>query len=159
MLLLMDPVEYRNKLSHAYEGFMHETSVITSEERERQNLNPAREERLQYLFSWTLLLGVIFNVVISFRTVRIFSQRIMRRLIVLTDNCRRFAERKPLHEPVGGHDEIGDLDLHVHEMANKVRLAEQKRDEYVQMVNHDLRRRWLLFKPFLPAFSKGYMET
>jgi signal transduction histidine kinase len=60
-----------------------------------------------------------------------------------------------LHEPVGGHDEIGDLDLHVHEMANKVRYAEQKRDEYVQMVNHDLRAPLAAIQTVLAGILKG----
>jgi signal transduction histidine kinase len=155
MLLLMDPVEYRHKLSHAYEGFMSETSAVTREERERENLNPAREERVQTLFSWTLLIGVIFNIAISFLMVRLFSRKITRRLIILTGNCRRFAERKQLHEPVGGHDEIADLDLHIHEMADEVRSAEQMRDQYVQMVNHDLRAPLAAIQTILAGTLKG----
>jgi signal transduction histidine kinase len=87
--------------------------------------------------------------------VRQFSRRITQRLVVLTDNCRRFAERKELHELVGGHDEITDLDLRVHEMANKVRSAEQKRDEYVQMVNHDLRAPLAAIQTILAGTIKG----
>jgi signal transduction histidine kinase len=155
MLLLMDPMEYRHKLSHCYEKFMGESSALVDEERARQKMNPAQEERLQNAFSWTLLIGVIFNIVISALMVRQFSRRITQRLVVLTDNCRRFAERKELHELVGGHDEIADLDLRVHEMANKVRSAEQKRDQYGQMVNHDLRAPLAAIQAILAGTMKG----
>jgi signal transduction histidine kinase len=155
MLILMDPVEYRHKLSKAYAGFMAQTTEVANEERERQNLNPAREERVQTLLSATLLIGVIFNVIISFLMVRLFSRSITRRLTILTDNCRLFVERKSLNQRVDGHDEITDLDLHIHEMANTVRGAEQKRDEYVQMVNHDLRAPLAAIQTILAGTGKG----
>lgn len=155
MLLLMDPTEYRRKLSHAYGGFMAETSAVTKEERERESLNPAREERAQALIAWNLLGWVTFNIVLSLIMVRVFSRRITRRLTTLTDNCRRFAQRKELNKPVGGHDEIADLDVHIHAMADEVRGAERKRDEYVQMVNHDLRAPLASIQTVLAGTLKG----
>jgi signal transduction histidine kinase len=155
MLILMDPTEYRHKLSQAYEGFMSQTTAVANEERARQNLNPAREERVQTLLSWFLLSGVAFNIVLALFMLRHFSRRITQRLTILTDNCRLFVARKHLNRPVGGHDEIADLDVHIHEMADTVRGAEQKRDEYVQMINHDLRAPLAAIQTILAGTGKG----
>ena len=155
MLLLMDPVVYRRDLSNATGNFVNETTAIADEEKEKQNHNPGREERLHLVLSWTLALGVLLNVAISFIMVRIFSRRITERLGVVTDNCRRFVARNQLNEPVGGQDEIADLDLHIHDMANVVRAAEIKRDEYVQMVNHDLRAPLAAIQTILAGTLKG----
>jgi signal transduction histidine kinase len=87
--------------------------------------------------------------------VRFFSDRITTRLAVLTDNCRRFVARQNLNSPIFGGDEIANLDSHIHEMARKVRSAEQKRDEYVQMVNHDLRSPLAAIQTVLAGTLKG----
>ncbi len=155
MLILMDPTEYRHKVASAYQGFMNETIAVAKEERERQNRSPANEQRIQTAFAWTLLIGIMINILVSLFMVRVFSLRITRRLSILTDNCRRFVKRQALNNPVGGNDEIADLDLHVHEMANDVRMAEQKRDEYVQMVNHDLRAPLTAIQTVLAGTMKG----
>lgn len=155
MLVLMDPVEYRHKLTAAYQGFFSETGAISREEKERQNLSPAVEEKQRQLLSLILLAGVTINIFISLAMVRFFSNKITRRLSILTDNCRRFVDRRNLNHLVGGQDEIADLDVHIHDMADEVRNAEQKRDEYVQMVNHDLRAPLAAIQTILAGTAKG----
>jgi signal transduction histidine kinase len=60
-----------------------------------------------------------------------------------------------MHELVGGRDEIADLDAHIHDMVTTVRTAEQRRDEYVQMVNHDLRSPLTAIQTTLASTMKG----
>ncbi|HEY9775366.1 MAG TPA: ATP-binding protein [Planktothrix sp.] len=155
MLVLMDPAVYKQKLRDAYQGFFAETGAIAREEQERQSLNPAVEERERDFLSYVLLGGVAMNVVVTLWMASFFSQRVTRRLTVLTDNCRKFVERKELNKAVGGHDEIADLDSHIHEMVDTVRSAERKRDEYVQMVNHDLRSPLAAIQAVLANTAKG----
>jgi len=68
-----------------------------------------------------------------------FSRGLTRRLSILSDNATRFAKREQLHAVMRGTDEIADLDGVFHEMADSLRLAERRKQEFMGMISHDLR--------------------
>lgn len=68
-----------------------------------------------------------------------YNRHLTERLSILADNAYRFANREPLNELVSGGDEISDLDKTFHDMADSLRLAEQRKQEFVSMISHDLR--------------------
>jgi signal transduction histidine kinase len=155
MMILMDPMIYRRDLSQALAAFINETTSIAEEQKAKQQQNARRDEKFHQLVGMTLMFGIGLNIIISLLMVHIFSRRITSRLAIVSDNCRRFVARTSLHEPVGGSDEIADLDLHIHDMEKTVRAAEQRRDEYVQMVNHDLRSPLTAIQTILAGTMKG----
>jgi signal transduction histidine kinase len=155
MMILMDPMIYRRDLSQALAAFINETTSIAEEQKAKQQQNARRDEKFHQLVGMTLMFGIGLNIIISLLMVHIFSRRITSRLAIVSDNCRRFVARTTLHKPVGGYDEIADLDLHIHDMEKTVRAAEQRRDEYVQMVNHDLRSPLTAIQTILAGTMKG----
>jgi signal transduction histidine kinase len=155
MMILMDPVVYRRDLSQSLAAFINETTAIAEEQKVKHEINSRRDQKFHQLVNMTLLFGIALNIIISLLMVHIFSRRITSRLAIVSDNCRRFVARTHLHEPVGGRDEIADLDLHIHDMEKTVRAAEQRRDEYVQMVNHDLRSPLTAIQTILAGTMKG----
>lgn len=67
------------------------------------------------------------------------SKQLTDRLSVLAANTNRFARREELHTRLGGEDEIARLDAAFHEMVFLVRQSEERKQEFVSMISHDLR--------------------
>jgi signal transduction histidine kinase len=87
--------------------------------------------------------------------VRFFAQGITNRMTTLIDNYRRFGQKRLLLSPVGGDDEIADLDENFHIMAKKLTLAEERKKLYTQMINHDLRAPLAAIQGTLAVALKG----
>jgi signal transduction histidine kinase len=68
-----------------------------------------------------------------------FLSRVVRRLDVLRDNTRRFAEGKALKQPLSGRDELAQVDQAFHEMAASLEEQRQENEMFVYSVSHDLR--------------------
>jgi len=63
-----------------------------------------------------LLLSIIGTVALAFFTTSLVT----RRLAHLADNSRRIAQGQKLREPIPGTDEIAELDLNLHKMAEGI---------------------------------------
>ncbi len=63
-----------------------------------------------------LLLSIIGTVALAFLTTSLVT----RRLAHLADNSRRIAQGQKLREPIPGTDEIAELDLNLHKMAEGI---------------------------------------
>ena len=68
-----------------------------------------------------------------------FSNNVTRRLSVLAENSRLLGRKEELKPLVGGDDEISELDETFHDMASLLKRAEQRKQEYISMISHDLR--------------------
>jgi signal transduction histidine kinase len=68
-----------------------------------------------------------------------FSRSITQRLRILGDNALRVARKEPLHKPVSGGDEIASLDRIFREMAEALAKSDRQKQEFVNMITHDLR--------------------
>ncbi|HKI20010.1 MAG TPA: ATP-binding protein [Isosphaeraceae bacterium] len=69
----------------------------------------------------------------------LFFHGLLKRLAILRDNARRFAEGEDLRAPMTGGDEISDVDRAFHDMAAKLNQQKQENDLFVYSVSHDLR--------------------
>ena len=96
----------------------------------------ARSARRQ---AWAIAAGVASAVVIALVMVLAFSRGFARRIEVLGGNARRLAEGKPLAPPVGGSDEISQLDAVFHAMARSLAEKGQENEMFIYSVSHDLR--------------------
>lgn len=139
MVILMDPVSYRQEIAHAYEHLMQESQSLDNEERATQMANPEEGSRFRERLRTILYAGVAFNVLLTIGLAWFFSNNVTRRLAVLTENSRRLARKEDLEPLVGGDDEISELDESFHDMAGLLKRAEQRKQEYISMISHDLR--------------------
>ena len=92
----------------------------------------------------------------------LFNRSTTKRLSVLMDNTYRLAVGVPLNEPLSGEDEIGRIDSTFHQMAEALNAAEAERahieqlkQEFVQMVSHDLRAPVSSLQMFHSILAKG----
>ncbi len=102
-------------------------TLYQSLEREKLEEQPcsAKESR-QHMKHWMLAL-VAFNIATAIWLALAITRGITSRLEVLSDNTIRLAEGSALNRPVGGDDEISQLDQSFHNMARA--LAEAVRKE------------------------------
>jgi len=155
MVYLLDPMAYRQKLSDSYGTFMDETKAISIEENQLQENNPAAESRLRNALFLCIWSGVVVSIAITVLLMRFFAHGITQRLTTLIDNYTRFGQKRLLLAPVGGDDEIADLDDNFHAMAKKLTLAEERKKLYTQMINHDLRAPLAAIQGTLAVALKG----
>jgi signal transduction histidine kinase len=118
---------------------LKELRALTDEEESVQDANVAAAERSTAAVKYLLVAGVCLNIVLAISLAFFFSQTITSRLSVLRDNSLRLASRAPLNEPVSGDDEISELDRVFHQMARALALSEEQKQEFVNMIGHDLR--------------------
>jgi signal transduction histidine kinase len=79
-----------------------------------------RSSRLQ---TELLIGGLLLNIVVAIGATIYFSGRVSRRLGIVTENARRLSQGQELAAPIGGKDEIGQLDAAFHRMAAELASA------------------------------------
>lgn len=94
--------------------------------------------------------ALVFNIVLVLFMALFFFKTIVVRLKIMGENAARLASDKPLAPAQGGHDEIGELDLAFHQMADTIIESARLKQEFVSMLTHDLRT------PL--TFIQGYLE-
>jgi signal transduction histidine kinase len=118
---------------------MQESQSLDNEERATQMANPEEGTRFRERLRTMLYAGVAFNVLLTIALAWFFSNNVTRRLSVLAENSRLLGRKEELKPLVGGDDEISELDETFHDMASLLKRAEQRKQEYISMISHDLR--------------------
>ncbi|HEY9784522.1 MAG TPA: PAS domain-containing sensor histidine kinase [Candidatus Obscuribacterales bacterium] len=73
-----------------------------------------------------ILIGAGANIMMALVVAALFALNMVVRVRILTENTRRLAENKELQRPLGGSDEIAELDDTFHSMAKALREARHK---------------------------------
>ncbi len=139
MLFLMNKGAYLGQIQRAYGVLYDKTQELIVDEGNVQSgsSNLATQSKS---FIYTLIgLAVLFNVALTCALAIYFSKSITRRIGVLTDNAQRFSKGSSLNAPVTGDDEIASLDRVFHKMTTDLRETEQRKQDFVSMITHDLR--------------------
>ena len=97
----------------------------------QQSAARSREE-----IALALAAGGLINVALAFYLAIYFTRSITRRVQVVISNVENVERNLTLHEPVGGSDEIAELDGRLHAMGAALRAA----DEQWRRAEDDLRR-------------------
>ncbi len=116
-----------------------ELKLVERHEREVSKYSQERQALIRHqllqLSTTALIINIIFNLVIAFLLVK----GITSRLKVMTANTRLFSQRQALHLPIGGGDELAELDKSFHQMTEKLLETENQHQEIVNMITHDMR--------------------
>ncbi|MBX9720454.1 MAG: PAS domain S-box protein, partial [Candidatus Obscuribacterales bacterium] len=89
-------------------------SVIAEE---HEHGDPAKE-REYLVHQYSLLVGgLVLNCLLSLLLCLFFAFGFSRRLVVMADNTKRLANEEELNPPIGGNDEITDLDEAFHKVS------------------------------------------
>jgi signal transduction histidine kinase len=133
---------------------------------EEQRLDRLRTEALadaRRRQDWLLLGAAAAAVATALFTVGLFAKNVSSRLEVVTANARRLAENAPPAAPVGGNDEIAELDRTLHATAFRLAGAAaaegsfreelERRAAELARVNEDLRDKTQEIETFVYSVS------
>lgn len=119
---------------------------LTEAESEIVRTSPEIEKEKRQAFEKVLVVGVIANIALAIALVYFFTENIIRRLRILSENTAKFTNQERLHPPLDGNEEIAQLDKSFHEMASsliasreKERALQKMKEELLAVVGHDLR--------------------
>lgn len=112
---------------------------ILDEEARLDRERRTKLERIRTEEMWTLIGGAVLALLSTALLALAFRRSISARLAVLLDNVRHLAEGERLATPLGGHDELGQLDGVFHEMAQTLAQRDRENELFVYSVSHDLR--------------------
>lgn len=121
------------------EAFKQEIRELRQIEQAVEESSPEKERRTRENLRTILLGGVILNIILAIGVSLYFSRSVRSRIVILMDNARRLVKHQPLRQPVGGTDELADLESIFHDMANCLLGAQQRKQEFYAMVSHDVR--------------------
>ncbi len=133
------------------------TRDIIEEEERILAQSPVMQSQQREMVQKALILGVGLNIVLAVILAMFFSKGITKRLEIMTENSQRVAKGEPLSEPVGGEDEIAQLDRTFHKMVDDLNQAELHKQQLLQTVSHDLRSPLSSVRGILTLLSAGAM--
>jgi signal transduction histidine kinase len=134
------------------------TDAILAEEEQLDNDRMARLHKTATVQSWTLIAGGLAFLGTTLALAVLFLNGVIKRLTVLKDNARRFAEGEGLAPPLEGSDEIAQVDRAFHDMATSLNHQKQENEMFVYSVSHDLRSPLINLQGFSEELSLSYRE-
>ncbi len=154
--------DYRGELEPLLQSLARDVQVLTDREKTIRKTRPDAEEHAKLLVRIALLSGLVANVILAVWLALYFNSSTIKRLNVVMDNTVRLSEGKALVENLAGSDEIAVLDRTFHDMASRLEEAAEKervikklKQEFFQMVSHDLRTPLTTIQFFISAIAQG----
>jgi signal transduction histidine kinase len=131
--------DFKSELDNIVRQLFADLKGVISEQEAIQHASPLAEDRMRNGVMTMIVLAMIFNLVLLIVIPAFFYRDTRARLKVLMDNTVRFGKKQPLNEPLAGEDEIGTIDQTFHDMARALTQVEQLKQDFVNMISHDLR--------------------
>lgn len=98
---------------------------IRDEARQQENSAPIIKKRQRDQMKALLTAGLLTNLLLATALVTAFNKGATKRLSILMDNSVLLSQGKPLAQPLGGSDEIAELDAMFHKMAGELKRAHE----------------------------------
>ena len=111
---------------------------LISREREIQKEIKEKQSHYHSMIRKVIILGVALNVVLTVLLAIFLTAGTTMRLKIVLDNTRRLKNREPLAPPVGGDDEIKQLDTVFHATASDLQKMDDQRKQLVELVRNEL---------------------
>lgn len=117
---------------------VRELGTVLVDARHEQERDPQAAERLKTIVKILLLVGFVVAALALFLVAR-FNSKTARRLDVLMQNSILMGTGKKLAPPLSGYDEIAKIDHVFHGAVEARQEAERFKQQFTNMVSHDLR--------------------
>lgn len=139
-------IKARGKLQTITDNCEQALFNLAAAAKKEQTETPAAQEAYRKQVLMLVLLQVGLSTFVAVGLCLHFNRTTVKRLAVVMDNTVRLRTKQPLNPRVGGTDEIAELDKVFNDMAAALKESEEKRaaiekmkQEFLQMVSHDLR--------------------
>lgn len=127
------------RFGKAFLKFKTSLDEITDREKAQAELLPDADAQGRAFIRNILIGGLVGNIALTVWLLSVFSKDFAQRMRILSDNAVRLARRQRLNPQIRGSDELAQLDQTFHQVAGDLQQAEQMKQEFVQMISHDLR--------------------
>lgn len=154
----MRGLEKRQRVQECTEETVRQLSEYTEEAVRLGKYDPKRILQIRNLISKLLLLAIVLSIATAIYIALFFSRDISRRVQTIRDNAKNLSRGENLLPPVGGGDEIKELDEVFRSMAASLKEAEQRKQEFVSMLSHDLRSPLSALRIFLSNFEQDLAD-
>lgn len=104
-----------------------------------------------------LKLALGFSVMFALFGAAMFSKHLAMRLSLVAENADSLAKGEPLLPPLGGTDEVAELDNHLHDAADLIEAAKKLRQEVTAMITHDLKAPLQSVRSYLEMLDAGLL--
>lgn len=115
------------------------SDALSKHENDLRRINAPDELSVRQTQQNILIGGFVCELAITIAATYFLAANVVRRLQLLTENTMRMKSGIELTAPVGGTDEIAQLDSTFREMAKARNEADQMKREFLEMVSHDVR--------------------
>lgn len=149
----------RDRLKALLDNLVIDVRQLTDYVSRQGHLDPQRVNQSRVLVDQWLLLGVAVNLILAVVVPVYFNRTTARRFDTLVDNTHRLARRDQLNPELTGNDELAQLDHVFHEMARSLKEVEEMKQQFVDMVSHDLRTPLTSLQSFLELLDDGIVGT
>ncbi len=122
----MRPAFLKSRVTSSLPEIAEHMRRLTEAESQRSRQLVAGETRFRFLVMQSLVAGCALNFFFCTALSIFFTNSILRRLSVISDNARRFKDQHPLRAPLTGADEIAEVDRVFHEMAQSVAISTER---------------------------------
>lgn len=131
--------DYIRMTNDSYGPLLREIRELTVSE--RKNLDAKIKEAHQFneYAKLSLSIAVLLSIFVTAVLAKFFSTSISHRLNVLVRNVDKFKDKEELEPLLAGDDEISLVDDAFHSMVADLNLAEEKKQEFLSMISHDMR--------------------
>jgi signal transduction histidine kinase len=102
-----------------------------------------------------LTVGLAGNIILVFGMALFLVGNVTRRLQILVRNAHRVPRNQTLEPPISGGDEIARLDRVFHDMVDSINESARRKQEFVQMISHDLRTPLMSVRGFFQLLNAG----
>lgn len=154
----MRGLEKKQRAQECTDETVRELTEYTEEAIRLGKYDPKKIKQIRTLISNLLLLGLVVSIAMAIYIALFFSRDISRRVQTIRDNASRLSSGGELLPPVGGLDEIKELDEVFRKMVDSLRQAEQQKQEFVSMLSHDLRTPLSALRLFLSNIERELEE-
>jgi signal transduction histidine kinase len=96
-------------------------------------------ERSRWVFLYAVIGGCAFNMIMSSFLLGLYAKDFASRFKVIVDNTKKVAAGDSLNQEITGKDELKELDVFIHQMNTSLRQLEDRKNQLMGMVSHDLR--------------------
>lgn len=127
-----------NKVSKLFTMTFKDVDQLIDSEHKRQKAVKKNQKYYGKMIKNVIIGGVALNVVLTFLLAIFLTTSTTARLKTVLNNTQRLRRREPLAAPIGGDDEITQLDKVFHATANDLRQVDKQRRQLVQLVRNEL---------------------
>lgn len=133
-------VAYKEHINDLFERLATSDFIIAAQhQREFAQRSSRQQTMVRQRMNDYLLIACAMNAIFFLIIAIFFVRNITSRLQILNDNAHRVTVHKSLNKPLSGTDEIAQLDQVFHQMVSSLNEAARARQEFINMLTHDLR--------------------